>query len=54
MDSRITCPKCQGAVANEWLAEREAQVLPVPEIPATNNSSVRRRRHIHALHISEE
>ncbi len=24
------CPKCQGAVAQEWLAEREAELLPVP------------------------
>jgi hypothetical protein len=24
------CPKCQGAAANEWLAEREAELLPVP------------------------
>src|SRR6201987_5238902 len=24
------CPKCQGAAAKEWLAEREAEVLPVP------------------------
>ena len=24
------CPKCQGAVAREWLAEREAELLPVP------------------------
>jgi hypothetical protein len=24
------CPKCQGAVAKEWLAEREAELLPVP------------------------
>src|ERR1700736_2466653 len=24
------CPKCQGAVANQWLAEREAELLPVP------------------------
>jgi hypothetical protein len=23
------CPKCQGAAANEWLAEREAELLPV-------------------------
>jgi hypothetical protein len=23
------CPKCQGAVAKEWLAEREAELLPV-------------------------
>ena len=24
------CPKCQGAGAREWLAEREAELLPVP------------------------
>jgi Putative transposase/Transposase zinc-binding domain len=24
------CPKCQGAAANEWLAEREKELLPVP------------------------
>src|SRR3990172_5486387 len=24
------CPKCQGEVAKEWLAEREAEQLPVP------------------------
>jgi len=24
------CPKCQGAVARQWLAEREAELLPVP------------------------
>jgi hypothetical protein len=24
------CPKCQGAAAQEWLAEREADLLPVP------------------------
>jgi hypothetical protein len=24
------CPKCQGAAAKEWLADREAQLLPVP------------------------
>ena len=24
------CPKCQGAAACEWLAEREAELLPVP------------------------
>src|SRR5215210_5548227 len=24
------CPKCQGAAANEWLAEREAELLPMP------------------------
>src|SRR5438874_12323606 len=24
------CPKCQGVAAKEWLAEREADLLPVP------------------------
>src|SRR6476469_1496473 len=24
------CPKCQGSAAREWLAEREAELLPVP------------------------
>jgi hypothetical protein len=24
------CPKCEGAAAKEWLAEREAELLPVP------------------------
>ena len=24
------CPKCQGAAAKEWLAERQADLLPVP------------------------
>ena len=24
------CPKCQGAAAREWLAERKAELLPVP------------------------
>src|SRR4030088_469992 len=24
------CPKCQGAAAREWLATREAELLPVP------------------------
>ena len=24
------CPKCQGAAANEWLAARQAELLPVP------------------------
>jgi hypothetical protein len=24
------CPKCQGAAAREWLADREADLLPVP------------------------
>ena len=24
------CPKCQGAAARQWLAERETELLPVP------------------------
>src|SRR6516165_7446436 len=24
------CPKCQGTAAREWLAEREAELLPLP------------------------
>jgi Transposase zinc-binding domain len=24
------CPKCQGAAAKQWLAEREAELLPAP------------------------
>src|SRR5260370_1262127 len=24
------CPKCQGAAAKDWLAERESELLPVP------------------------
>jgi len=24
------CPKCQGAARAQWLAERQAQLLPVP------------------------
>jgi hypothetical protein len=24
------CPKCQGAAARQWLAQREAELLPVP------------------------
>ena len=24
------CPKCEGAAAKEWLADREAELLPVP------------------------
>jgi len=27
------CPKCQGRAAKEWLAEREAELLPVPYYP---------------------
>src|SRR5260370_9134191 len=31
------CPKCQGAAAREWLAEREAQLLPGPYFPWVYN-----------------
>jgi Transposase zinc-binding domain len=24
------CPKCQGAAAREWMAAREAELLPIP------------------------
>ena len=24
------CPKCQAAAAKEWLADRQAELLPVP------------------------
>jgi len=27
------CPKCQGAAAKDWLAAREADLLPVPYYP---------------------
>ena len=31
------CPKCQGAAARQWLAEREAELLPLPyTIPFMN------------------
>ena len=35
------CPKCQGAAAGQWLAERQAELLPVPYI--TSSSPCRRR-----------
>src|SRR5512133_4359840 len=35
------CPKCQGAAARAWLAEREAELLPVPTI--ISSSPCRRR-----------
>ena len=45
------CPKCQGAAAREWLAEREAELLPVPyfhvvyTLPARSPTSpIRTRR----------
>src|SRR5262249_8371310 len=28
------CPKCQGASAKQWLADREAELLPVPYVHA--------------------
>src|ERR1700741_2718197 len=28
------CPKCQGTAARQWLAEREAELLPVPHFHA--------------------
>jgi len=28
--SQPTLPECQGAAAKQWLAEREAELLPVP------------------------
>jgi hypothetical protein len=37
------CPKCQGAAAKDWLAAREADLLPVPyydlvlTLPATRS-----------------
>jgi hypothetical protein len=34
------CPKCQAAASRQWLAEREAELLPVP----TSTSSTRCRR----------
>ena len=41
------CPKCQGAAARQWLAEREAELLPVPyyhvvfTLPAAIGASLR-------------
>jgi hypothetical protein len=35
------CPKCQGAAAQEWLAEREAELLPVLIVsPVTRSRTV--------------
>ncbi len=33
------CPKCQGAARAEWLAAREAELLPVPSVHASENGS---------------
>ena len=40
------CPKCQGAAAQAWLAEREAELLPVPyfHVVFTLPSASRRHR----------
>ena len=44
------CPKCQGAAAQEWLADREAELLPVPyfhvvfTLPAGSRTSPSRTR----------
>ena len=44
------CPKCQSAAANEWLADREAELLPVPyyhivfTLPASSTTSPTRTR----------
>ena len=41
------CPKCQGGAAREWLAEREAELLPVPyfhvvfTLPAARITAIR-------------
>ena len=39
------CPKCQGAAAREWLAEREAELLPVPYFHVVFTLPARDRRH---------
>ena len=39
------CPKCQGAAAKEWLAEREAELLPVPYYPRGVHAAGADRRH---------
>jgi hypothetical protein len=38
------CPKCQGAAARAWLAEREAELLPVPNFRVAIRSSAAHRR----------
>jgi Transposase zinc-binding domain len=35
------CPKCQGATAKEWLAEREAELLPVGYFHLSSRCRVR-------------
>jgi Transposase zinc-binding domain len=37
------CPKCQGAAARDWLADREAELLPVPYFHGTSTSCSRCR-----------
>ena len=39
------CPKCQGAAARTWLAEREADLLPVRILPRRLHPAGRGRRH---------
>ncbi len=39
------CPKCQGAAAKEWLADREAELLPVPYYHVVFTLPARDRRH---------
>src|SRR5450759_758393 len=39
------CPKCQGAAAKQWLAEREAELLPVPYYHVVFNAAGADRRH---------
>ena len=38
------CPKCQGAAARDWLAAREADLLPVPVLPRRLHPAGRDRR----------
>ena len=39
------CPKCQGAAARRWLAEREAELLPVRLLPRRVHVAGRAARH---------
>ena len=39
------CPKCQGAAAKQWLAEREAELLPVPYFHVVFTLPAADRRH---------
>ena len=39
------CPKCQGAAAKQWLAEREAELLPVPYFHVVFTLPAGNRRH---------